>query len=62
MSQRAWRALVGAAAFAGVINLLGLAGPLFMLEIYDRVLQSRSLSTLGALLLLIEFDKTMIGR
>ncbi len=47
------RALIGAAAFAGIINLLSLAAPLFMLEIYDRVLPSRSLPTLVALIILV---------
>lgn len=32
--------------FSGVVNLLMLAGPLYMLQIYDRVLASRSVSTL----------------
>ena len=30
------------ALFSGVVNLLMLAGPLYMLQIYDRVLSSRS--------------------
>lgn len=46
-------ALIGAAAFGCVINLLALAGPFFMLEVYDRVLPSRSVPTLVALLLLV---------
>lgn len=46
-------ALSSAVAFSGIMNLLGLAGPLFMLEIYDRVLPSRSTPTLVALLLLV---------
>src|SRR5436189_1648287 len=37
------------ALFSGVVNLLMLAGPLYMLQIYDRVLASRSLPTLVAL-------------
>jgi ATP-binding cassette subfamily C protein PrsD len=36
-----------------VSNLLMLAGPLFMLQIYDRVLSSRSLPTLTAFVLII---------
>lgn len=36
-----------------IINLLMLTGPLFMLQIYDRVLTSRSISTLLALALLV---------
>ncbi|WP_425351892.1 type I secretion system permease/ATPase [Pleomorphomonas carboxyditropha] len=39
--------------FSGAVNLLGLAAPLFMLEIYDRVIPSRSVPTLVALLVLV---------
>src|SRR5215475_13023839 len=37
------------ALFSGLVNLLMLAGPLYMLQIYDRVLSSRSIPTLIAL-------------
>jgi ATP-binding cassette subfamily C protein len=37
------------ALFSGIVNLLMLAGPLYMLQIYDRVLSSRSVPTLVAL-------------
>ncbi len=37
------------ALFSGAVNLLMLAGPLYMLQIYDRVLTSRSVSTLVGL-------------
>jgi ATP-binding cassette subfamily C protein len=43
------RAFGGVALFSGVVNLLMLAGPLYMLQIYDRVLSSRSVPTLIAL-------------
>jgi PrtD family type I secretion system ABC transporter len=43
------RALASVAVFSGVVNLLMLAGPLYMLQIYDRVLSSRSVPTLIAL-------------
>ncbi len=42
-------ALTGIALFSGLINLLGLTGSLFMLEVYDRVLPSRSVPTLAGL-------------
>jgi ATP-binding cassette subfamily C protein len=42
-------AFVGVAVFSGMVNLLMLAGPLYMLQIYDRVLTSRSVPTLVAL-------------
>lgn len=44
---------VAAAVFSGFINLLALTAPLFMLEVYDRVIPSRSVPTLVALLGLI---------
>ena len=43
------QAFAGVAAFSGVVNLLMLAGPLYMLQIYDRVLASRSIPTLVVL-------------
>jgi PrtD family type I secretion system ABC transporter len=43
------RAFRSVAVFSGVVNILMLAGPLYMLQIYDRVLSSRSVPTLVAL-------------
>ncbi len=49
-----WRgALVAIAVLSGALNLLTLASSLYMLEIYDRVLPSRSVPTLVGLTLLI---------
>lgn len=45
--------LVSLIVFSLVSNLLMLTGPLFMLQIYDRVLASRSIPTLAALSLLV---------
>jgi PrtD family type I secretion system ABC transporter len=45
-------AFAGVAAFSGISNLLMLTGSFFMLEVYDRVLPSRSLSTLVAISML----------
>ena len=42
-------ALIAIAMFSGLINLLSLTGSLFMLEVYDRVLPSRSVPTLVGL-------------
>lgn len=42
-------ALIGVALFSGLINLLMLTGAIFMMEIYDRVLPSRSIPTLVGL-------------
>jgi ATP-binding cassette, subfamily C, bacterial exporter for protease/lipase len=44
---------VAAVVLSLAINLLMLTGPLFMLQVYDRVLASRSIPTLIALLVLI---------
>jgi ATP-binding cassette subfamily C protein len=41
------------ACFSGVVNVLLLSGSLFMLQVYDRVLPSRSLPTLVALVALV---------
>jgi ATP-binding cassette subfamily C protein len=43
------RAFWSVAIFSGAVNVLMLAGPLYMLQVYDRVLASRSVSTLVAL-------------
>ena len=51
--KRSRRAFIGIGAFSAVINLLMLTGPLYMLQVYDRVLLSRSMSTLVALSILM---------
>jgi ATP-binding cassette subfamily C protein len=43
------RAFWSVAIFSGVVNLLMLAGPIYMLQVYDRVLGSRNVPTLVAL-------------
>ena len=50
-----------AGLFSIFINLLALTGPLFMLQIYDRVLGSRSEETLLALFVLMAFLFLMMG-
>src|SRR5262249_8254740 len=45
-------AFLGVGLFSGMSNLLMLTGSLFMLEIYDRVLPSRSVPTLLGLAVL----------
>lgn len=47
--------------FSSFINLLMLTGPIFMLQVYDRVLGSRSEETLLALALLMAFMFLMMG-
>ena len=54
-------ALVGTACISLVTNLLMLTGPLFMLQIYDRVLASGSVETLAALLVLVTGLFTFMG-
>jgi ATP-binding cassette subfamily C protein len=46
-------AFFGIGIFSGVINLLGLTGSIYMLQIYDRVLPSRSVPTLVGLTVLM---------
>ncbi|MEY1557452.1 type I secretion system permease/ATPase [Yoonia sp. R2331] len=49
------------AVFSLVVNLLMLTGPLYMLNVYDRVLGSGSLETLIALSVLVAFLYAMMG-
>ena len=49
------------ALFSAFVNLLMLTGPLFMLQVYDRVLGSRSEETLLALFVLMTFLFAMMG-
>ncbi len=53
--------LRAAALFSVFVNLLMLTGPLFMLQIYDRVLGSRSEETLVALFILMAFLFATMG-
>ena len=47
--------------FSFFANMLMLTGPLYMLNVYDRVLGSRSLETLIALSILVGFLYLMMG-
>ena len=47
--------------FSVFVNLLALTGPMFMLQVYDRVLGSRSEETLAALVILMAFLFAMMG-
>jgi ATP-binding cassette subfamily C protein len=47
------RAFVGIGAISGVVNILALTGPFFMLQVYDRVIPSHSVSTLVGLAILV---------
>lgn len=52
---------IAAFIFSIFVNLLMLTGPLYMLQVYDRVLGSRSEETLVALSVLVAFLYTMMG-
>ena len=54
-------ALVGLGLFSGLSNVLMLTGSLFMLEVYDRVLPSRSVPTLIALAIVATFLYALQG-
>src|ERR1700726_2057599 len=47
------RRMIGIAVFSGVINILMLSGSLYMLQVYDRVIPSRNISTLLGLSLMV---------
>jgi ATP-binding cassette, subfamily C, bacterial len=53
--------LAMAFVFSAFVNLLMLTAPLYMLQIYDRVLASRSVETLLALSLLVAFLFLLMG-
>jgi len=52
--------LTGVLVFSILVNVLMLTGPLFMLQLYDRVLASRSEATLVALFALVAFLYVML--
>lgn len=54
-------AFIGTGLVSGMSNILMLSGSMFMLEVYDRVLPSRSLPTLVGLLLLVAFLFVALG-
>ncbi|MBC2834454.1 type I secretion system permease/ATPase [Paragemmobacter straminiformis] len=53
--------LVAAFVFSVFVNILMLTGPLYMLQVYDRVLGSRSEATLVALSALVTFLFVVMG-
>lgn len=56
-----WPAFKAVAGFSFVTNILMLAGPLFMLQVYDRVMTSGSMPTLVALSILTAAIYGVIG-
>ena len=55
------RLFVSVGLFSVFVNLLMLTGPLFMLQVYDRVLASRSEATLVTLIGIVAFLFLMMG-
>lgn len=55
------QAVVAAFLFSALVNVLMLTAPLYMLQVYDRVLVSRSEETLLALTLLMSFLFLIMG-
>lgn len=54
-------AFIGAAVFSFFINLLMLVSPLYMLQIYDRVLASQSVTTLVVISIIVLFLFIIFG-
>jgi ATP-binding cassette subfamily C protein len=57
--SRAYYWFVG--IFSFFVNLLMLTGPIYMLQLYDRVLSSRAIETLIGLSILVVFLYGMMG-
>ena len=55
------RLFLAVGLFSAFVNLLMLTGPIFMLQVYDRVLGSRSEATLVALVGIVAFLFLMMG-
>ncbi|MCK5908729.1 MAG: type I secretion system permease/ATPase, partial [Caulobacter sp.] len=54
-------AVITAMVFSFFINILALVSPLYMLQVYDRVLSSRSVATLVALSTIVAFLFLVMG-
>jgi ATP-binding cassette subfamily C protein len=51
--QKNWNLLVSVGVFSGVLNVLALTGAIYMLQVYDRVIPSRSIPTLIGLTVIL---------
>lgn len=56
-----WAGVGTVALFSAIINILMLTGPIFMLQVYDRVLGSRSSSTLLVLFAITTYLFVLMG-
>ncbi len=54
-------ALLGVGVFSGVVNVLGLTGSLYMLQVYDRVLPSQSVPTLVGITIIMVWLYAVYG-
>jgi len=59
--KKGGKLLLAVGLFSAFVNLLMLTGPLFMLQVYDRVLSSRSNETLTALFILVVILYAFMG-
>ncbi|WP_371170620.1 type I secretion system permease/ATPase [Aliiroseovarius sp. 2305UL8-7] len=59
--SRLRRAFITVGLFSAVINLLMLTGPLYMLQVYDRVLSSGSVATLQGLFIIVVVLYAFLG-
>jgi ATP-binding cassette, subfamily C, type I secretion system permease/ATPase len=55
------RALIGIVVFSGIMNILTLTGPVFMLQVYDRVVPSQSIPTLLGLAAIVALLYASLG-
>src|SRR6476660_6633303 len=54
-------AFVGVGLFSAVVNVLGLTGSLYMLQVYDRVLPSQSVPTLVGITIIMVWLYAIYG-
>lgn len=55
------RSFISVGFFSAIINVLMLTGPLYMLQVYDRVLSSGSVATLQGLFVIVVILYTFLG-
>ena len=51
--KRNWSLLISVGIFSGVLNVLALTGAIYMLQVYDRVIPSRSVPTLVSMTVIL---------